>query len=715
MRSTLLLFGRKYRIGTAFVFTFIALIAAGAIWRSWSVPRLNVILVTFDTTRADRLGIYGYQQGVETGFDEFAKRGVVFERAYAPAPITLPSHATMLTGLYPPEHGLRLNGEGRLADTVPLLPQILRQQGYDTGAFIAAVVLDSMFGLARGFDTYDDDLSKATRAKFSDDRRRDGQAIMNSALAWLKRRKARPFFCWIHLYDAHGPYDMRSEFFGKKFEQNPYDAGVATELQAFDRLLAFLKEHKLDQNTMVVVAADHGEGLDEHLENEHAMLVYNTTLHVPLVFVGPRDCQPGLRVANPVSLTDLMPTVLDLLGIPAPRHVSGRSLRAALKGAPMSSTVCYAEAITPFELNHWCPLETVISGRWKYIQTTRPELYDLQADPGELLNLAESNVDECQQMRNVLEAMQESFSRSEAQKVKLSDQDRENLMALGYVAGGRQTSDAIRSTTEALPDIKDMLPYLAMYEKARLLTLQGNFEDAIGLVQEIVHARDDYATAFVLLGECLLEVKRPDEAVDAFQSALKLRPDFTKVRLSLARCLAAHGHFDEAVAELMEVIKQDPDTALNHYLLARALVELQRFDDAIVQFRQAIQISPDYLAAHLHLGQLFVKIDRPADAVPCFDHALRLDPTNGVAFTNLLKVLLQLGETESALKSAQRFAEGNPASFEARFNLGFLLTARKRYAEGISELREAQKLRPDDPRPLQQIQQAEAALKRAGG
>ena len=416
----------------------LTLIAAGALRWHWSAPRLNVILVTFDTTRADRLGVYGYEHGLTKAFDDFAKRGVIFERAYAPAPLTLPAHATILTGLYPPEHGLRLNGAGRLPREIPWLPEILKEHGYDTGAFIAAPVLSSKYGLNRGFDTYDDGPPKpSARPKHFEEPRRDGEEVVDLALAWLRPRTSRPFFCWIHLYDAHAPYDPRVDVYQQKFTQNPYDAGVAWQIRQFERVTEFLKDRRLDSNTIVVVAGDHGEGLDDHLEAEHGMQVYNTTLHVPLVFVGPRHCRQGARVPEAVSLVDIMPSLLEMLGIAAPKPVSGRSVLKALQGGTLAPRDCYAEAETPYDMNGWSPLQTVISGHWKYIQTTRPELYDLRQDPGELTNLVDSAEEKRREMKTRLEAIQDSFTIGRAVQADLSEKDLANLRARLCV--GRQS------------------------------------------------------------------------------------------------------------------------------------------------------------------------------------------------------------------------------------------------------------------------------------
>ena len=688
----------------------VSVIAGRVYWARTARP-LNVILVTLDTTRADHLGVYGYKRGLTSKFDEFAKRGVVFDRAYAPAPITLPSHSTMLTGLYPPEHGLRLNGEGRLPDDLPFLPSILQKRGFDTAAFVAAFVLDSHFGLARGFDVYDDDLSKSPKADEYEERRRDGQEIVDSAIQWLKKRDSRPFFCWIHLFDAHGPYNPRTEKFGEKFSDNPYDAGVATELQAFDQLVSFLQQSKLDRNTLVIVAADHGEGLDEHLENEHAMLVYNTTLHVPLIFVDPRECQKGLHVTQAVSLVDLMPTILDLIGIPVPSHLSGRSLRAALHGEPLTPFACYAEAETPYVMNRWCPLKTVIFDRWKYIQTNQPELYDLQTDSAELVNLADSQADKCQELQNSLELIQASFHRAQAQRVKLSATDNSKLETLGYVASSIMNQAHDEISTAQLPDVKEMLPYLAQYEKARLLGLKNNFLEAIPMLQEITQKRPDYAAALLLLGNYLFNVNRIEEAVAAYRPAIELRPDFLAARMNLARSFWKLARYDEAAAELRAVILREPENSFPHHQLAEVLRVTKQYDDSVAEYKEAIRISPDYVPAYLHLGQLLAQLDRSQEAASNFEKALAYEPGNEVALTNLLKVLLAMREYDKALDYCQKSAKIFPASFDVRYSFGFLLALKNRQNEALGELREAHKLRPDDPRPMQLISRIEAARK----
>ena len=693
----------------------VTLLVASAIAWYWFTPRLNIILVTFDTTRADRLGVYGYQQGMTAGFDDFARRGVIFDRAYSPAPTTLPSHATMLTGLYPPEHGLRVNGSGQLKQQIPLLPEILKQHGYETGAFVAAAVLESQYGLDRGFDTYDDVLPRKKPGSQFSEPRRDGQDVVHSAIQWLRQKTSRPYFCWIHLYDAHGPYDSRREIYGNKFLEQPYDAGVAWQVHQFDRLMKFLKETKRDTSTLVVVAGDHGEGLHEHLETDHGMLLYNSTLHVPLVFAGPGVSRAGHRVPDVVSLVDLTPTLLQILNLPAPKHVSGRSLLPALKGQALGSRDCYAETDTPFTYNHWSPLRAVISERWKYIKTTRPELYDLENDPGELTNLVDSVPEEVQIMSDRLAILEESFVVATEQNLNLSDKDRAKLMSLGYLSGGNTIrNDSGSGDSEVLPDVKDMLPLLAKFDEARLQIGEGRLDRSIELLKEVVAATNDFPAAGFLLANTLAQTGRLDEAKPVYQSVLAQRSDFVIAHLNLGKIFATQGDFERAAAEFREYISVIPDSAPGHFELASALVSLEKFDEAISEYTKAIQIAPQYVVANVALGQLLTRLQRPEEARPFLEQAIKYDPNSAEAHANLFLSLVQTRQFAKAISHGRAAVTLDPRSFDSRYNLGIFLVMQGQFREGISQLREAQKLRPEDPRPSQQIQQAEAAMKSSG-
>jgi arylsulfatase A-like enzyme/Flp pilus assembly protein TadD len=705
---------KRHQIAALLILATSAIALCGTLYCLIRDDRLNVILITLDTTRADRLKAYGYQEGQTSELDKYAQKGVVFERAYAPAPITLPSHATILTGLYPPEHGLRVNGQGGLSKEIPLLSEILHDHQYQTAAFVSAAVLDSTFGLNRGFDIYDDFASQRVKKKKLSRQRRPGRDVVDSALSWLKSSTDKPFFCWVHLFDAHAPYDSRPSEFGGEFETNPYDAGIAYELKQVERITTWLREHQLQDRTLVIIAADHGEGLGEHRETEHGMLAYNSTLRVPLIFVGTRYCRPATRVAATVSLVDIAPTVLDILGFPPAPRASGRSLRLALSGGDIPARPCYAEAESPFAFNRWCPLHVLISDDWKYIHTKFPELYNLKDDPREQRNLADIQGGEAKDQRFRLEEIEQSFATFKPQKVTLDQKQINELNALGYTGMAVKGNSELPIDIQKLTDVKEMLPQIEKFEEAKRLSLQGNVDSAIALAREIEQqiGPAEYLESSYLLGDCLIASNRPDEAIEVFMRILETHPEIEHTHFRLATAFLKQGNYEQAEIEFRQMAQHEANSAIIHGELARVLVRLKKSEDAVTEYRKALQLEPGSASTNVELGQLLLKLNRLSDAKKCFEEAIRIDPHEGVAQATLLKVYVQLGEYPRALELARTNVRLDPNAFETRFNLAVLLITLNRYEEGLNELREAQRRFPNERRITDLINQTESALKR---
>ena len=671
-------------------------------------PQMNVILVTLDTTRADRIGCYGYQKARTPALDSLARKGVLFERAYAPVPVTLPSHASLFTGLYPPEHGLHFNGRGRLASSVPVLAEILRKANYETAAFVASYVLDAKFGLNRSFQTYDDTPLGGDSRGHHHQQYRDGRTVMDAALAWLASHSSRPFFCWVHLYDAHAPYQARKEIFQDAFGLQPYDAGIAYADLQLKRLTDFLENHQLDRKTLIVVVGDHGEGLMEHEEEEHGYQLYNTTLQVPLVIRDPRSNQAGTRVSTSVSLIDLTPTILDCLRISQPIPVSGRSVKATLFGNAIEARECYAESDVPFMYSRWAPLRAVLTDDWKYIKTTRVELYDLKNDPLELHDLATSDPDRCLEFENVLQERQAHMTQHESPSVNLSGAERKMLESLGYVAG--QGSMAKPLAEEGLPDIKDMMPFYNRICDSRRQLDQGNAAEAIQIMRQVLDKAPDYLAARVALGDALLGQKEYAEAASIFASVVSRHPDFPDAHASWADALSRQGQYREAIARYRKALELDPESASTHFYLASVFMTQERVGEAILEFKEAIRHSPDYVEAHVQLGGLLAQSGMINDAIAQYEIALKFQPDQLMVHANLGSLLAQVGRFDEAVRHASKAVEIDTQSFEAHFTLGAILLFRKQYQVAIVEFEEACRLRPDDPAARQQLQRAKATM-----
>ena len=582
-------------------FTFLGvlgiLIVVGVVVYVRSPRRINVLLITLDTTRADRLGCYGYRLAKTPALDRLAQQGILFERAYAPVPLTLPSHASMLTGLYPPEHGLRNNGQAALPQGLPTLATELQAAGYETGAFVAAFVLDHKFGLQRGFKIYNDDLSLAEPGLHGHHQYRDGSLVVDSALRWLRPRIHKPFFCWVHLFDPHFPYLAHEDRFGDEFKDRPYDAEIGYVDDQIDRLITTLRETDELEHTLIVVVGDHGESLGEHGELAHSMTVYDATLRVPFLVVSPGESQSGHRVAEPVSLVDLTPTVLDRLGLRPLLNASGRSLRGALRGEGIPETPCYAETDEPYHAGHWSPLRALINSQWKFIRSPRAELYDLVADPQELRNLATEFPEQLQKMDGELTTWEEGMNQRLVDNVALTEQERRVLSSLGYAA----SRDSTELGDRRLLDVKDMLPFYYKLNDAVAMLDADRPDLAEPVLREVLAADEDYFVAHAELGRCLLKLKKYPEAIKSLKRAMQLDPGADRIQSMLGATLLLQTDYAGAVDALKLAIRLNPDQYQNYYNLGMALEKLGKPTEAIKQYQDCLERAPDAIQARQRL------------------------------------------------------------------------------------------------------------------
>jgi arylsulfatase A-like enzyme/Tfp pilus assembly protein PilF len=667
---------------------------AGCGHRATSAPArgFNLLLITLDTVRADHLGAYGDADAETPALDRLAGEGVRFARAMTAAPLTLPAHATLLSGLLPPHHGLHGNGAGSFPAGAATLATDLEGEGYRTGAFVGAFVLDHRFGLARGFETYDDEIDRGDPASPGGlEAERPGRVVVDRALAWLGRDDPRPFFAWVHLYDAHAPYEP-PEPYRSRHAGHPYDGEIAEVDEQVERLLAFLAERGLAAQTVVAAVGDHGESLGEHGELTHGLLLYQGTLRVPLIVAAPGHLRPGGVVAAPVGGADLAPTLAGLLGRPlAPAAggppLDGRDLSAPLlRGEEPPAADLYAETEYPASFG-WSPLYALRRGDAKYIAAPRPELYDLAADPGEADNLLASRRRQAGELAAELTAVRASASAAPGATPALDDEARARLASLGYAAP--RAPAAAGADGGAARDPKDAVALFRGFEEAHWALGEGRADDARKRLEELVSAdpgnpvfratlaracreRGDLPRAIALYREAvaqapadadgwynlavtLQQAGKVDDAVTALAAAIERDPKRPEAHNALGIAYAASGRLEDARRAFAEAVALDPRNARAYNNLGNALRDLGRRDEAEAAYRKAIELAPRYPDPLNGLGVLEVAGDRPAEALPLFDRALALDPQRHEVRLNRAIALELAGDRPAAIAACREF------------------------------------------------------------
>ena len=654
---------------------------------------MNVVIITLDTTRADHIGCYGNKDALTPALDELAADGIVFERAYATAPLTLPSHASIFSGLYPPEHGLYTNGKNSLGTDVPTLAEILLKHGYDTGAFIASFVLDRKFGLNRGFQTYGDDLTGTAPQDEALHRNRDGNLVVDEALAWLKGRSNRPFLCWIHLYDPHAPYQDHKQIFGTGFKDRPYDAEIGFVDLQIKRVLDFLKNDQLNKKTLVIVVGDHGEGLNDHLERRHGQMLYNSTMHVPLIISLPGKLPAGRRVATPVSQVDLFPTILECLRLRQTNRISGRSLVASARGERSEPYGCYGQSDEASIEAGCSPLRSLTTEPWKYIRTTTPELYNMLTDSAEAINLAVDHPEVIDALEQQLAEMESRMQKRQGIAVQLSQSEQDRLKSLGYV-GGVQGKDGLPAGT-ILPDIKDMIPHLNALEDARSLMDAKKFDEAEKTLKTIVAAVPEYEMAQISLGDIHLKQGQFDEADTVYREILKRNPDCSLAELHLGDINDAQGKYADALKHYQAALQREADSAKLQYNTGRALCRLNRGPEAIPYFEAALQLDPGYVFAHIELGTVLFQLGKADAALEHYLTALKYDDDSLQAHMNSAMVFASRDQLTAALPHLKRATQINPLDPQIHYYLATSLITLGDKERAIAHLSEAVRLQPD--------------------
>ena len=659
-----------------------------------SAQGMNVLVITMDTTRADHLGCYG-NRGIRTPvIDTLASNGVLFANAFTPSPSTLPGHSSIFTGLYPYHHGARANGTFHVQPEQTTLAEMLKGNGYATAAFIAAYVLDERFGLGQGFDVYDDDLTQGVQYSDHSFRERPGQFITDSALEWIGTVKEQPFFAWTHYFDPHAPY-LPPEPFRSQYAERLYDGEIAYVDFEIGRLLAGLAELGVLDNTMLVLAGDHGEGLGEHGEQTHSLLIYDATLHTPLIFTLPQLRSSGKVVDRQVCNVDIVPTVLDLLGIGATTAVDGVSL---CRGPEARSAGIFIESLSPRVLHGWSPLFGIRTQDAKYIHAPRPEYYDLKRDPKELDNQLASHPEQVAKLAKELEGHigKDLYGeRALAQMVEMDEETTRKLAALGYIETGG----------DSLLDPKDMVPHWERIQAAEHGMAAGHFQEAIDEWEACLKEVPEDVWTLRLLSSAYIQKGNLDRAEELVERALALEKNEPGIYLMKGRIAQGRGRMGQAEEWFDQALKVDPKHAGVYVAKGSLYARLRMIDKAVECFEKAIEMDPGSTGpmAYNAMGRMRLdqmEFDQARDA---FKKALELDALNGDAHNGLATILIEedrLEEAEAELQMALRYI---PNNMQVLATLAGLHNKRGDYQQGIALARRALSVNDRLPQALNNL------------
>lgn len=645
--------------------------------------RPNVLIITIDTLRADHLGCYGFTLAHTAAIDKLAGEGVRCANAISAAPITMPAHTSIFTGLFPPAHGVRDNGAYALGEDAVTLAERLRDAGYTTHAFVSALVLNRRYNLNQGFETYDDDLWAEDDPKLFMIRERQAPKTADRFLGWLdgwNKSRSKPFFTWIHFFDPHQPY--RASAADSAAAPSPYDAEIAGVDRQIGRIVETLKHDGLLENTLLIVTADHGESLGEHGEKTHAIFVYDATVHVPLIIRYPSMFRPRVY-DGPVRSVDITPTVLDVLHLPGAESMDGRSLMRPLAGKEAQPRLAqYSESLLSEVGFGMAPLFSVRDDGYKFIRAPRPELYDLGKDPGETRNLVAELPREAAKLDRELTQMMSDSGRHaiKAAANPISRETEESLQALGYLA-----PHAERAAMQGI-DPKDGLPLHNKLEDARHFAQQRKWDDAERLLNEVMAVTPRNVSAINVLG--LIGIKKGDreQALRYYQQSLAIDATQFRVYGVLGALALTTGDLGKADAEFRKCLELNP-----HFAEAMAnigFIESIRGHqkEAEEWYRKGIALDPTFPRVYRRLGDLYYERNDFAHAYPNYIKASQLLPSDVRALLQAGNCARRLGRADEAETLFRRAEALKPDGWIPTYNRACLLATTGRAGDALNAL-----------------------------
>jgi arylsulfatase A-like enzyme/Flp pilus assembly protein TadD len=638
----------------------------------------NIILITLDTTRADRMGFLGSKRGLTPNLDALARESVVFTRAYAQIPLTTPSHAVLLTGTYPQFN--HLDGLIQpLRPELPYLPDLLHQHGYHTAAFVGSMVLDPATaaapGFDRGFDVYDADFHnpRPGEDRYHSLERRAGD-VASRAMGWLSHNSQGPFFIWLHFYDAHEPYDP-PEPFKAHYASEPYDGEIAYTDSVVGGVIDVLRRNGLFQNTVIAIAADHGEALGEHGEKWHGMFLYDETIRVPLLLKLPTEKFAGERVEAGVALADVAPSLLQAASVPIPASVQGVSLWPLMDAALMETAksgdgkqsagsekkpaerAIYSETNYAHRVFGWSELRSWRAEKYLYVQAPKRELYDQISDPEALKNLATSAKAVADTLDGQLTDFRKKTGSAAVEQAAVDPAMEGKLRALGYLGSGGDGSNS-SNKEQALIDPKDKIDFANKIHQYMFGLEEDHYAEAFAGLHELAEQYPaDAGIAYLEFGKALIHLEKYQEAVPVLRSAVEKMPGSSSAHYQLGLALIKTGQWEAALPEIQAAVEHDPTSAQMHYYLAAVNNRLMHVPEASKEYEKTLELDPNHFQANLRYGRLLFLEGHPDAALPKLNRAAQVNPDSPEAHAFLADAYQKLGQADNAERERAKAAE----------------------------------------------------------
>ncbi len=674
----------KHRIPWKFLLSVAGVLAAAAIAFTL-LPRfapeahrpLNVILVTADTLRADRLPMYGYEKVETPNLERMAASGVLFEQASTVVPLTLPAHSSMFTGTFPMHHGVRDNGGYYLDRDQVTLAETLKENGYQTGGFVAAFVLDSRWGLNQGFDRYYDDfdLNKYENVGLDTVQRRGGE-VLQEAVKWMDEVKDDRFFAWLHFYDVHTPYEPPEPFLSryKGYLGARYDGEIAYLDSLMGELFDWLEKNDLEEDTLVIFVGDHGESLGQHEENTHGFFIYDATMHVPFILKAPyRQIRAGRRIPAQVRSIDLMPTILDLVAVERPETIQGTSLVPLLEGeAEDLGLFAYSESFYPRHHYGWSELKSIRDGKLQFIDAPRPELFDIEADPRQTKNLASQRAATVSELKTALDEMVARFGVEgiDEQAPETPDADTlAQLAALGYLGG---PSKIKIDPNRPLPDPKDKIALFNLIKDAGADSSEDKVDEAMAKIDKVLAEDPDILEAYYIRGNLHTKKKELEKALDAYKEALARDPEYKSALFGLASTYQELGRPEDAETGFRRILELDPRDNRAYYSLAKIQVDRNDYEGALALLKQAVDIGSERAPLHNLMAECYIGLKRLEEAKKEIAQALEMNSELPTAYFNLALIHEEEDDVPAAIGAYEKELEISPKDFRSHFNVAKL-------------------------------------------